>query len=92
MSSFEYTPKLKQLETFTKQQRDTGMAGQSSRSRTKKMIGLGQAYAQETEIGMESSAQGVRRIFDQIDIGSSRGKDSGVDFQMASWRVSQRIK
>ena len=85
MSSFEYTPKLKQLETFTKQQRDTGMAGQSSRSRTKKMIGLGQAYAQETEIGMESSAQGVRRIFDQIDIGSSRGKDSGVDFQMASW-------
>jgi len=27
MSSFEYTPKLKQLETFTKQQKDTGMAG-----------------------------------------------------------------
>jgi len=85
MSSFEYTPKLKQLETFTKQQKDTGMAGQSSRGRTKKMIGLGQAYARETEIGMEDSARGVRKVFDQVNIGSSRGKDSNVDFQMASW-------
>ena len=82
--AFQYDQKLKQLETFAKQQSDTGMAGQSSRGRTKKMIGLGEAYADQTSKLMESSAQGVQRIFEPSDIGSSRGQDD-VDFQMAAW-------
>ena len=82
--AFQYDQKLKQLETFAKQQSETGMAGQSSRGRTKKMIGLGEAYADQTSKLMESSAQGVQKIFEPSDIGSSRGQDD-VDFQMAAW-------
>jgi hypothetical protein len=83
--AFKYDQKLKQLNNFVKQQKETGVAGQSSRARTKKMIGLGEAYADQTSKLMESSAKGVRKLYDQVDVGSSRGKDADVDFQMAAW-------
>ena len=39
--AFQYDQKLKQLDTFAKQQADTGMAGKSSRDRAKQYVGLG---------------------------------------------------
>ena len=83
--AFQYDQKLKQLETFAKQQQDTGMAGQSSRARTKKMIGFGEQSAEQTRSLMEGVQKSVRKIYDPIDIGSSRGKDADVDYQMAAW-------
>ena len=83
--AFQYDQKLKQLETFTKQQKDTGMAGQSSRSRTKKYIGLGEKSADQTTERAEGAKAGVRKLYDQVDVGSSRGKDADVDYQMAAW-------
>ena len=83
--AFQYDQKLKQLDTFAKQQADTGMAGKSSRDRAKQYVGLGLESAEQTRNLMESSIKGVRKIFDPVDIGSSRGKDADVDYQMAAW-------
>lgn len=86
--AFKYLPKYDQLNRFAKENSAVGStksgAGAGSRARTQKMIGLGQSMADETTRNSMSSAQGVRRMFDQVDIKSSRGEED-VDFQMASW-------
>jgi len=83
--AFQYDQKLKQLDTFAKQKADTGMAGKSSVQRTQKYIGLGQKSAAQTTERAEGAKAGVRKLYDQVDVGSSRGKDADVDFQMAAW-------
>jgi len=82
-----YMTKYDQLDRFTKQQQDptTTPAGAASRQRTKRMVALGQSQAEETKVAMQSSAQGVKRIFNQSDIGSSRERGLGPDFDAASW-------
>ena len=82
-----YMTKYDQLNRFAKQQKDptTKAAGASSRERTKKMLALGQAQAEQTKASMQSSAQGVKRIFNQSDIGGSRERSLAPDLDMASW-------
>jgi GH24 family phage-related lysozyme (muramidase) len=48
------------------------------------MIGLGQSAAAQTEASMQSSAQGVRKIFNQVDIGGSR-EETNPDLDIAAW-------
>jgi len=83
--AFQYDQKLKQLNNFVKQQKETGSAGQSSRERTRKYIGLGEKAAAQTTERAEGAKYGVRKLYDPVDIGSSRGKDSSIDYQMAAW-------
>lgn len=83
--AFQYDQKLKQLETFVKQKADTGTAGKGSQQRTEDYIRKGLMSAERTKNLMEGAQRGVQRIFEPNDIGSSRGKDSDVDFQMAAW-------
>jgi hypothetical protein len=82
-----YMTKYDQLNRFAKQQKDptTKAAGASSRERTKRMLALGEAQAEQTKASMQSSAQGVKRIFSQSDIGASRERALAPDLDMASW-------
>ena len=82
----DYLTRYDTLNRFVKQQRSgaTAGAGAASRSRTQKMIGLGQSSAEETEKSMRSSAQGVRRMFEQVDIGASR-EEQNPDIDIAAW-------
>ncbi len=82
--AFQYDQKLKQLDTFAKQQKDTGTAGQGSQQRTQDYIKKGLMSAERTKNLMEGAQRGVQRIFEPNDIGSSRGEND-VDFQMAAW-------
>lgn len=85
-----YLPKLKQLTEATKfaPKRSgvgstlTGRAGSASRARTAKMIGLGQKAAEETKIRAESSARGVRKMFDQVDVDR---EEQDADMENAAW-------
>jgi len=82
----DYYTKYDQLDRFAKQQLEGKNAGESSRSRTKKMIGLGQSYAEMTTEMAESSAAGVRRIYDRVDISQNRSeKELDPNVGMASW-------
>jgi len=85
----DYLTRYDTLNRFVKQQRSgaTAGAGAASRARTKKMIGLGESFASETEAGMESSAQGVRKMFKQVDIGASR-EEQNPDLDIAAWMQS----
>ncbi len=82
----DYLTKYDQLNRFVKQQRDgaTQGAGVGSRQRTQKMLALGEAQAEQTASAMRASAQGVRRIFNQSDIASSRGTELSPDLQTAA--------
>lgn len=82
----DYLTRYDTLNRFVKQQRSgtTAGAGAASRARTQKMIGLGQTSAEETERSMRSSAQGVRRMFEQVDIGASR-EEQNPDLGIAAW-------
>jgi len=82
----DYLTKYDQLNRFVKQQRDgaTQGAGVGSRQRTQKMLALGEAQAEQTASAMRASAQGVRRIFSQSDIASSRGSELSPDLQTAA--------
>jgi hypothetical protein len=82
----DYLTRYDTLNRFVKQQRAgaTAGAGAASRSRTKKMVGLGQAYAEETQKGMESSAKGVRRMFEQVDVRAGR-EEQNPDIDIAAW-------
>jgi hypothetical protein len=82
----DYLTKYDQLNRFVKQQRDgaTKGAGVGSRQRTQKMLALGEAQAEKTASDMRTSAQGVRRIFDQSDVASSRGSELSPDLQTAA--------
>lgn len=85
-----YLPKLKQLTEATQFAPKksgvgstlTGRAGSASRARTAKMIGLGQKAADETMIRAESSARGVRKIFDQVDVDR---EEQDADMENAAW-------
>lgn len=80
-----YFTKYDQLDRFAKQQVERN-AGESSRARTKKMIGLGSSQAEQTMANAERSAAGVRRIFQASDIGASRPeKKTDPNLGMASW-------
>jgi len=82
----DYLTKYDQLNRFVKQQRDgaTQGAGVGSRQRTQKMLALGEAQAEQTASAMRTSAQGVRRIFNQSDVASSRGSELSPDLQTAA--------
>ena len=82
----DYLTKYDQLNRFVKQQRDgaTQGAGVGSRQRTQKMLALGEAQAEQTASAMRTSAQGVRRIFNQSDVASSRGSELNPDLQTAA--------
>jgi hypothetical protein len=82
----DYLTKYDQLNRFVKQQRDvaTRGAGVGSRQRTQKMLALGEAQAEQTASAMRTSAQGVRRIFNQSDVASSRGSELSPDLQTAA--------
>lgn len=82
----DYLTKYDQLNRFVKQQRDgaTQGAGVGSRQRTQKMLALGEAQAEQTASAMRTSAQGVRRIFSQSDVASSRGSELSPDLQTAA--------
>lgn len=82
----DYLTRYDTLNRFVKQQRAgaTSGAGAASRARTKKMVGLGQAYAEETEKGMASSAKGVRRMFEQVDVRAGR-EEQNPDIDIAAW-------
>ena len=82
----DYLTKYDQLNRFVKQQRDgaTQGAGVGSRQRTQKMLALGEAQAEQTVSAMRTSAQGVRRIFNQSDVASSRGSELSPDLQTAA--------
>lgn len=82
----DYLTKYDQLNRFVKQQRDgaTQGAGAGSRQRTQKMLALGEAQAEQTASAMRTSAQGVRRIFNQSDVASSRGSELSPDLQTAA--------
>ena len=82
----DYLTKYDQLNRFVKQQRDgaTQGAGVGSRQRTQKMLALGEAQAEQTASAMRTSAQGVRRIFNQSDVASSRGGELSPDLQTAA--------
>ena len=86
-----YMTKYDQLDRFVKQQRDgaTQGAGVGSRERTKKMLALGEAQAEQTKVSMESSAKGVRRLFNQVDIKESRG---GLDPDLQTAAMMQAIQ
>lgn len=89
MAFKSYKTRYDTLDRFVKKQlsETKAGAGETSRARTKKMIGLGQSAAAQTEAGMESSAQGVRKIFNQVDIGDSR-EETNPDLEIASWMQS----
>ena len=82
----DYMTKFDQLDRFAKQQRSSATqgAGAGTRQRTQKMLALGQSKAEETKNLMQSSAQGVRRIFAKSDVGADRDKPSS-DLDMAAW-------
>lgn len=85
-----YLPKLKQLTEATKFAPKksgvgstlAGRAGSASRARTAKMIGLGQQAASQTTALAESSARGVRRMFDQVDVDR---EEQDSDVENAAW-------
>jgi hypothetical protein len=81
----DHMSKFDQLDRFVKQQRSpsTPGAGANTRQRTKQMLALGQAKAEQTQSQMSSSAKGVKRIFAQSDVGSDTEQNS--DLQMAAW-------
>lgn len=86
MAFKSYKTRYDTLDRFVKRQlsETKASAGEASRARTKKMIGLGQSAAAKTEASMQSSAQGVRKIFSQADIGGSR-EQTNPDLDIAAW-------
>lgn len=86
MAFKSYKTRYDTLDRFVKRQlsETKASAGEASRARTKKMIGLGQSAAAKTEASMQSSAQGVRKMFSQVDIGSSR-EQTNPDLDIAAW-------
>jgi GH24 family phage-related lysozyme (muramidase) len=86
MAFKSYKTRYDTLDRFVKRQlsETKASAGEASRARTKKMIGLGQSAAAQTEASMQSSAQGVRKIFNQVDIGGSR-EETNPDLDIAAW-------
>lgn len=86
MAFKSYKTRYDTLDRFVKRQlsETKASAGEASRARAKKMIGLGQSAAAKTEASMKSSAQGVRRMFSQVDIGGSR-EQTNPDLDIAAW-------
>ena len=83
----DHLTKYDQLNRFVKQQRGAASpgAGTGSRQRTQKMLALGESQAAQTKNAMLSSAEGVRRIFKQVDINAAREEERTPDFDMAAW-------
>lgn len=86
---FNYLDKLEDYNRFTKDRSGVDSSkkgvGSYSRQRTKQYIGLGQASAEDTKYGMQSAAQGVRRMFKQSDIEKARADSQDTELEMAAW-------
>jgi len=87
--AFNHLEKLDQYDRFAQENSGVGStksgAGSASRQRTKQYLGLGETMSERARKNVESSTQGVRRMFAQVDIGAAREERQNPDLDMAAW-------